>query len=321
MEDILSIKNLNVDFSVKGGMLSAVHGVGFNIKKGEVYALVGESGCGKSTVAFSTMGLLEKDNSLVTGSIKFKGEEILEAQEKTLEKIRGKGIGMIFQNPLDSLNPVYRSGYQVREAILLDEKNHRKAWEQVEGLFKDVQIPDAKKRMQAFPHELSGGMRQRVMIAMMLSRNPELLICDEPTTALDVTIEAQILNIIRRLRDEYNTAFLIITHNFGIVAELADRIGVMYAGELIEEGDVFTIFDDPMHPYTRALLKALPRQSKHQGRLETIEGVVPRILGEYKGCRFCNRCPFADEVCRTESPEGKTIEEGHTVRCHKAGVL
>ena len=320
MSSILSIENLNVKFGVHGGLLSAVHDVNLSIEKGEIYTLVGESGCGKSTVAFSAMGLLDQDESIVSGSVKYKEQELLNAPDRVLEEVRGKGIGMIFQNPIDSLNPVYRSGTQVAEAILLDGVNHKDAWDQVEGLYKDVQIPDAKKRMKSFPNELSGGMRQRVMIAMMLSRHPELLICDEPTTALDVTIEAQILDIIRRLREEHETSFLIITHNFGIVAELADRIGVMYAGELIEEGDVFSIFDNPLHPYTRALLKALPHQSKHEGKLETIDGTVPRILGESVGCRFANRCPYASKECTEIAPLKKYPEKGHMVRCHRVEV-
>ncbi|MBQ6662717.1 MAG: ABC transporter ATP-binding protein, partial [Firmicutes bacterium] len=276
MENLLTIKALNVGFKVQGGTLSAVQDLSFSVRKGEIYALVGESGCGKSTAAYSVMGLLEKETALTSGSVDFKGKELLGMPEPELETIRGKEIGMIFQNPIDSLNPVYKSGNQVSEAILLDQVSKPDAWNRVLDLYQEVKIPDAEKRALSFPHELSGGMRQRVMIAMMLSRQPELLICDEPTTALDVTIEAQILDIIRRLRDESQTAFLVITHNFGIVAEIADRVGVMYAGELVEEADVFTIFDEPNHPSTQALMKALPRQSKHQGRLMTIEGVVPR---------------------------------------------
>lgn len=321
MDKLLEINDLNVGFHVQGGTLSAVHGLSLAIGRGEIYALVGESGCGKSTAAFSIMGLLDKEDSEVSGSVVFKDKELLGIPESELYSVRGKEIGMIFQNPIDSLNPVYRSGAQVSEAIVIDGISRTDAWNRVLDLYRDVQIPDPEKRAYSFPHELSGGMRQRVMIAMMLSRAPELLICDEPTTALDVTIEAQILDIIRRLRDEHQTSFLVITHNFGIVAEIADRVGVMYAGELIEEGSVYTIFDDPKHPYTAALMRSLPRKSKHEGRLATIEGVVPRILGESKGCRFANRCPFADEGCKESAPEKRWIEEGHMVCCHKAEVL
>ena len=320
MENLLTIKALNVGFKVQGGTLSAVQDLSFSVRKGEIYALVGESGCGKSTAAYSVMGLLEKETALTSGSVDFKGKELLGMPEPELETIRGKEIGMIFQNPIDSLNPVYKSGNQVSEAILLDQVSKPDAWNRVLDLYQEVKIPDAEKRALSFPHELSGGMRQRVMIAMMLSRQPELLICDEPTTALDVTIEAQILDIIRRLRDESQTAFLVITHNFGIVAEIADRVGVMYAGELVEEADVFTIFDEPNHPYTQALMKALPRQSKHQGRLMTIEGVVPRILGEAEGCRFANRCPYRTDQCEKETPKPVFVKNNHLVRCHRAEV-
>ena len=317
MDDLLRIENLNVRFQVNDGMLSAVNNFSMKLKRGEIYALVGESGCGKSTLAFSLMGLLDSDTSEISGKAFYKETELISATQTKMENIRGKEIGMIFQNPLDSLNPVYRSGSQVAEALLIDNIDKKSAWEQVLNLYKKVQIADAKRRIRSFPHELSGGMRQRVMIAMMMARNPNLLICDEPTTALDVTIEAQILGIIKDLKHEFQTTFLIITHNFGIVAEVADRIGVMYAGELIEEGDVFTIFDRPSHPYTKALLGALPRASKGRTHLKTIDGVVPRIIGNYEGCRFDNRCPHADETCRTIFPILEEFEEGHLVRCHK----
>lgn len=241
-EELLRLDQLSIDYRVKGGSLSAVNKVDMTICKGEIFAVVGESGCGKSTVAHSILRLLPGGNAAVTGKISFKGEDLTQAGDKRMEEIRGREIGMIFQNPLDSLNPVFRVGSQVQEAIMLDNVDKLTAWNRVIDLFRDVKMPDAAERAESFPHELSGGMRQRVMIAMMLSRNPELLIADEPTTALDVTIEAQILEILRRLRDEYNTAIMLITHNFGLVAEVADRIGVMYAGEMIETGDVYEIF-------------------------------------------------------------------------------
>ena len=236
-----------------------------------------------------------------------------------MEKIRGKEIGMIFQNPLDSLNPVYTVGSQVAEAIELDKVDKQEAWNRVIELFKDVKMPDAEERAKSFPHELSGGMRQRVMIAMMISRNPELLIADEPTTALDVTIEAQILAIIKDLKEQFNTAVMLITHNFGLVAEVADKIGVMYAGEMVETGDVFEIFKNPVHPYTRLLMAALPRKTKDEGRLQTIEGNVPRITEKKPGCRFANRCPYATEKCKTEDPPMTMVGEDHMVRCHEIG--
>ena len=261
-ETLLRLENLSIDYKVKDGYLSAVKNVNFEINRGEVFAVVGESGCGKSTVAHSIMNLLPGGNEEISGKIIFKGRDLRQCSEKDMEKIRGKEIGMIFQNPLDSLNPVYTVGDQVAEAILLDKVDKVEAWNRVIKLFKDVKMPDAEERVKSFPHELSGGMRQRVMIAMMLSRNPELLIADEPTTALDVTIEAQILEIMKELKEKYDTAIMLITHNFGLVAEIADRVGIMYAGEMIETGDVFEIFEHPTHPYTRLLMQALPSKTK-----------------------------------------------------------
>ena len=318
-EELLRLENLSIDYKVKEGYLSAVKDVNFSINKGEIFAVVGESGCGKSTVAHSIMNLLPGGNETITGKVIFKGRDLREVTEKEMEKIRGKEIGMIFQNPLDSLNPVYTVGSQVAEAIELDKVDKQEAWNRVVELFKDVKMPDAEERAKSFPHELSGGMRQRVMIAMMISRNPELLIADEPTTALDVTIEAQILAIIKSLKEQFNTAVMLITHNFGLVAEVADKIGVMYAGEMVETGDVFEIFKNPVHPYTRLLMAALPRKTKNEGRLQTIEGNVPRITEKKPGCRFANRCPYATEKCKTEDPHMTMVGEDHMVRCHEIG--
>ena len=318
-EELLRLENLSIDYKVKEGYLSAVKDVNFSINKGEIFAVVGESGCGKSTVAHSIMNLLPGGNETITGKVIFKGRDLREVTEREMEKIRGKEIGMIFQNPLDSLNPVYTVGSQVAEAIELDKVDKTEAWNRVVELFKDVKMPDAEERAKSFPHELSGGMRQRVMIAMMISRNPELLIADEPTTALDVTIEAQILAIIKALKEQFNTAVMLITHNFGLVAEVADKIGVMYAGEMVETGDVFEIFKNPVHPYTRLLMAALPRKTKNEGRLQTIEGNVPRITEKKPGCRFANRCPYATEKCKTEDPPMVMVGEDHMVRCHEIG--
>ena len=318
-EELLRLENLSIDYKVKEGYLSAVKDVNFSINKGEIFAVVGESGCGKSTVAHSIMNLLPGGNETITGKVIFKGRDLREVTEREMEKIRGKEIGMIFQNPLDSLNPVYTVGSQVAEAIELDKVDKQEAWNRVIELFKDVKMPDAEERAKSFPHELSGGMRQRVMIAMMISRNPELLIADEPTTALDVTIEAQILAIIKDLKEQFNTAVMLITHNFGLVAEVADKIGVMYAGEMVETGDVFEIFKNPVHPYTRLLMAALPRKTKDEGRLQTIEGNVPRITEKKPGCRFANRCPYATEKCKTEDPPMTMLGEDHMVRCHEIG--
>ncbi|MBR5981414.1 MAG: ABC transporter ATP-binding protein, partial [Firmicutes bacterium] len=285
-EELLRLEHLSIDYKVKGGYLSAVNDVNLSVHRGEILAVVGESGCGKSTIAHSIMNLLPGGNEEIEGKIIFKGDDLRTYSRRQMEAIRGKDIGMIFQNPLDSLNPVYKTGKQVEEAILLDGIDRVQAWNKVLDLYRDVKMPDAEVRANSFPHELSGGMRQRVMIAMMLSRNPELLIADEPTTALDVTIEAQILEIIKDLKKTYDTAIMLITHNFGLVAEVADKIAVMYAGEVIEYGDVYEIFEKPLHPYTTLLMKALPRKTKHEGRLQTIDGNVPRILDKKPGCRF-----------------------------------
>ena len=318
-EELLRLDHLCIDYKVKGGLLSAVHDVSLTIGRGEIFAVVGESGCGKSTVAHSIMNLLPGSNAQISGQIFFKGEDLRTYSEKQMEAIRGKEIGMIFQNPLDSLNPVYKTGNQIQEAILLDHVEKQEAWNRVVKLYQDVRMPDAQERARSYPHELSGGMRQRVMIAMMLSRNPELLIADEPTTALDVTIEAQILEIIKDLKEKYHTAIMLITHNFGLVAEVADRIAVMYAGEVVEWGDVFEIFEQPMHPYTRLLMQALPRRTKKEGRLQTIDGSVPRILDQKPGCRFANRCPMASERCFAQTPEAAMVSPTHGCRCFAVG--
>ena len=314
-EELLRLEHLSIDYKVKGGYLSAVNDVNLSVHRGEILAVVGESGCGKSTIAHSIMNLLPGGNEEIEGKIIFKGEDLRTYSRRQMEAIRGKDIGMIFQNPLDSLNPVYKTGKQVEEAILLDGIDRLQAWNKVLDLYRDVKMPDAEVRANSFPHELSGGMRQRVMIAMMLSRNPELLIADEPTTALDVTIEAQILEIIKDLKKTYDTAIMLITHNFGLVAEVADKIAVMYAGEVIEYGDVYEIFERPLHPYTTLLMKALPRKTKHEGRLQTIDGNVPRILDKKPGCRFANRCPYAMEKCQNETPPEVFVSEEHKCRC------
>ena len=314
-QTLLSLEHLSIDYKIKGGYLSAVNDVSLDIRQGEIFAVVGESGCGKSTVAHSVMRLLSGGNAKIEGKILFDGRDLMICSEKEMEAVRGKEIGMIFQNPLDSLNPVYTVGNQVGEAIMLDRVDKQEAMRRAIKLFQDVKMPDAQERADSFPHELSGGMRQRVMIAMMLSRDPRLLIADEPTTALDVTIEAQILEIIKELKEKRNTAILMITHNFGLVAEAADRVAVMYAGEVVESGDVFEIFENPMHPYTRLLMKALPRKTKREGRLETIDGSVPRILDKKPGCRFANRCPYAQELCRSRTPGETTVGETHRCRC------
>lgn len=316
-DELLRLENVSINYKVRGGYLSAVKDVSFHVNRGEIFAVVGESGCGKSTVAHSIMRLLDK-NAVVLGNIKYNGTNLMELSNKQITGVRGHDIGMIFQNPLDSLNPVYTTGAQVNEAIRLDGISKLEGWKKVIDLYRNVKMPDAEKRVQAYPHEMSGGMRQRVMIAMMLSRNPSLLIADEPTTALDVTIEAQILEIISQLKKEFGTAVMLITHNFGLVAEVADRVAIMYAGELVEQGDVFEIFRAPKHPYTRLLMKALPRGTKQEGRLQTIDGTVPRLMEVQPGCRFANRCPMAKEICYEQDPAIRALSTTHTYRCHFA---
>lgn len=313
---ILKVKDLSVDFRTKHGVVKAVDKVTFDIKRGEVFALVGESGCGKSTTALGIMRLLQEPGEISGGEIVFEDKDLAGISEKEMSHIRGKEIGMIFQNPLDSLNPVYSIGYQVSEGLIEEGKSKEDAYGIALRTLKDVKISDVESRMKSYPHEISGGMRQRVMIAMMLCRNPKLLIADEPTTALDVTIQAGIIELMNELRVKYNSSVLMITHDFGIVADMADRVGVMYAGNIVEVADVFDVFDNAAHPYTKLLMKALPTITKEEGRLETIKGTVPDLSCEVKGCKFADRCPKSAEKCREERPELREISKGHFVACH-----
>ena len=316
MNTLLDVKRLTIDFKTENGTVKAVENINFNIKKKEIFALVGESGCGKSTIAFSLMRLLAKNGMITDGSINFNGKDVLKMSKQEMFAFRGTEIGMIFQNPLDSLNPVMSVGNQVSESLLLDNISKEKAWEEVIKIFEDVKISDPKERFESYPFELSGGMRQRVMISMMISRKPLLLIADEPTTALDVTIQAQILKVIRRLKDDFNTSVLLITHDFGVVAETADRVGVMYAGNLVEMGNLSDIFKKSLHPYTKLLMKALPTISKKEGRLVNIPGMVPNLINPPSGCRFANRCPSAIDICTKVSPTLKEYSDEHYCACH-----
>ena len=320
-EPVLSVKELDILFSTPSGMAQAVQKLSFDIRPGEVYSLVGESGCGKSSAAHAVMGLINRINApghKTGGRILFKGHDLLRLTEDEMCSVRGSQVSMIFQNPLDSLNPLYRSGYQVYEAIVLDKIAKDEAWQKVQRLYEQVKISDAPQRMRSYPQELSGGMRQRVMIGMMLSRSPDLLIADEPTTALDVTIQAQVLELILALRKSLGMSVWVITHDFGIVAEIADRVGVMYAGVMVEEGDVYSIFDNPMHPYTRMLMQSLPRGYKKQGRLLTIAGTLPDPTAHIQGCRFRDRCPDALESCQKEPPRMIQVGPDRRVACHQA---
>lgn len=313
---ILKVKDLSINFETKHGLVRAVDRVSFDIEKGQVFALVGESGCGKSTTAMGIMRLLQEPGKIGGGEIIFEEQNLADLTEDEMSHVRGKEIGMIFQNPLDSLNPVYSIGYQVSEGLIEEGKSKEEAYETAYNTLRDVKISDVESRMKSYPHEISGGMRQRVMIAMMLCRNPKLLIADEPTTALDVTIQAGIIELMNELRSKYNSSILMITHDFGIVADMADRVGVMYAGNIVEIADVFDIFDNAAHPYTKLLMKALPTITKDEGRLETIKGTVPNLSMDIKGCKFADRCPSCTEKCRQERPEMKEISKGHFVACH-----
>lgn len=317
---VLDIRDLEVVYDTPHGEVQAVSDVSFNVRKGEAFALVGESGCGKSTCASAIMRIVSKPGRIKGGQVLSHGENLLALSEDEMAHVRGHRIGMIFQNPLDSLNPVYTLGEQIAESLMVDGMSKAEAMKRAEETLRDVRIPDAAARMKQYPHEISGGMRQRVMIGMMLCREPEVLIADEPTTALDVTTQAGILDLMNDLRREHGMALLLITHDFGIVADVADRVGVMYAGQIVEVGDVFEVFDHPAHPYTRLLMRALPTISRGEGRLQTIPGTVPDLAALPHGCRFYDRCPRACEACRNYQHELVEIAPGHLVACSRAEV-
>ena len=287
------------------------------IEDGDCVGLVGESGCGKSVTSMSILHLLPPKGRIVDGTIRFKGRDITHLPPAEMAKLRGKEIAMIFQEPMTSLNPVYTVGYQISEMILRHEKVSKKeARARAIEMLRLVNIPAPEKRIDEYPHELSGGMRQRVMIAMALSCNPELLIADEPTTALDVTIQAQILDLMRTLKQTLNTSIMMITHDLGVVAEMSDYVLVMYAGMVMEYSDVRSLFADPLHPYTQGLLKALPRMGESQEKLYVIDGVVPSLYELPTGCRFWPRCAYATERCKHEIPALYEVE-GRKIRCFR----
>ena len=316
-ENILEIRDLHSSFFTDKGEVPAVGGVDITIPKGKIVGLVGESGCGKSMTAKSVMGLLRYPGRVVSGSIMLCGKELTGLKDKEHRKYCGKEVSMIFQEPMTSLNPVLKVGRQVREALLVHDQAVSKedARRKVIELFERVGIPEAEKRYSCYPHELSGGLRQRVMIAMAMICKPKLLIADEPTTALDVTIEAQILKLMQELCEESGMSILIITHNLGVVAQICDEIYVMYAGKIMEKADTFTLFDHPAHPYTRGLLASIPRIGNNPEYLHTIPGVVPNLLHLPEGCAFCNRCEHQSERCLKEKPSLEPVGEGHLCRC------
>jgi oligopeptide/dipeptide ABC transporter ATP-binding protein len=320
MSHLLEVSNLQTHFPTRAGVVKAVNDVSFHINEGELLGLVGESGCGKSITALSVMRLISSPGKIVGGSIKFKGEELLKASEARMREIRGDDISMIFQDPMTSLNPVYTVGEQIAEALRLHRKlDKKKAWATAIEAMSEVAIPDPARRVNDYPHQLSGGMRQRVMIAMALACDPELLIADEPTTALDVTIQAQILDLLNILRETRKLAVLLITHDLGVVAEVADRVCVMYTGRIVEESGIDEIFEKPKHPYTQGLLKSVPKLSAEHiekvTRLQTIEGTVPSPTNLPTGCHFAPRCQFRFERCVHEPMPLFDLENNVKVRC------
>jgi len=317
VENLLEIKNLNVRFRTENGLVHALRNVSFEVRQGEVLALVGESGCGKSVTALSVMGLLPQPQGIISGgSIHFQGRDLVPLPRKELRKYTGNEISMIFQEPMTSLNPVYTVGYQICEAIRQHSSISKKAVRDhtIEMLDK-VGIAEAGKRFNAYPHQLSGGMRQRVMIAMALSCNPRLLIADEPTTALDVTIQAQILELMLELNQSIGMSMIMITHDLGVVAEIAERVAVMYAGRIVETSQVVPLFTNPSHPYTWGLLGSMPWVDREQERLSPIAGIVPNPFEYPAGCKYSTRCPLVDDKCRKHEPDLIEVEPGHLSAC------
>lgn len=317
MDDLLKVNHLKTAFTIEGSEVIPVDDVSFQLKTGETIGIVGESGCGKSVTSFSLMRLLGKNGKIKSGEVLFEGEDIAKKSDKEMHELRGNKMSMIFQEPMTSLNPLFTIGNQMMEAIMLHLKMDKKsAKDYAIKMLKEVGIPRAEAIIDDFPHTLSGGMRQRVMIAMALSCKPKLLIADEPTTALDVTIQAQILELIKKLREEYGMSVMLITHDLGVISEMADKVIVMYAGQVVEQTDVFTLFDNPEHPYTVALMNSIPQiDDADDKQLEAILGVVPPLSKMVSGCRFHTRCLKATERCQKEVPELKKIKDGHLVRC------
>lgn len=315
---LLSIRNLKVCFDTEDGLVEALDGVNLDLIRGETLGLVGETGCGKSVTGLSILQLVPSPpGKIVAGDIVFDGENLLHKSSEEMRRIRGRRISMIFQDPMTSLNPVFTIGDQVGEAISLHQGTRRAlTWKSTVEALKWVRIADAEERATDYPHQFSGGMRQRAMIAMMLACRPALLIADEPTTALDVTIQAQVLNLMRELQNELNMSILLITHNLGVVAEMCDRVGVMYSGTVVELASVEALFEAPRHPYTQGLLRSIPRPDRDLEDLATISGSVPSLINPPAGCRFHPRCPHREDLCSREKPPEFEIEEGHVVVCH-----
>ena len=316
-ENLIEVKNLKTFFKTEAGIVKAVNDVSFKVKKGETVCVVGESGCGKSITAMSIMGLVSKDTGFNDGGqILFENKDLVKATDAEMRSIRGKDIAMIFQEPMSSLNPTFTIGFQVMEPLILHEGLDKKtARKRAIELLEEVGIPRANEIVDCYPHELSGGMRQRVMIAMGLACKPKLLIADEPTTALDVTIQAQILDLMRKIKKDLNTSILLITHDLGVVAEMADYVVVMYAGKVVEEGGVMEIFKNPSHPYTKGLLKSKPMITERKEELYSIPGQVPNPVGIPDSCYFSERCEYCKPECKNTIPHLRLIEDNHKVAC------
>ena len=313
---LLEVKDLETEFKVKRGTVKAVNGVSFEVDKGEILAVVGESGSGKSVTSLSVMGLIRDPGRVAGGEILFNGENLLKKSTKEMQAVRGDKISMIFQEPMTSLNPVYRVKDQIMETILTHTTmNKKEALKRAIEMLDLVGIPAPEQRVNDYPHQMSGGMRQRVMIAMALACDPELLIADEPTTALDVTIQAQILDLINRLREKLGMAVLLITHDLGVVAETADKVVVMYCGRVVEQATVEQLFTKPLHPYTQGLLDSIPKMDEDRERLYMIKGIVPDPIHLPKGCSFADRCDKCMEKCREHMPKLSVTEDGRIVRC------
>jgi len=317
MAKLLEVRNLRTHFFTDDGTARSVDGIDFSVDRGETLGLVGESGCGKSVSALSVMRLIpEPPGKIVSGDILYNGRDLLKLSEDEMRSIRGNEISMIFQEPMTSLNPVFTVGHQIDEAVILHQKvSKTEARLRSIEMLRLVGIPAPEQRYDEYPHQLSGGMRQRVMIAMALSCNPALLIADEPTTALDVTVQAQILELITRLQEELGMGMIMITHDLGVIAEVCDRVAVMYAAKVVEYSVVDEIFYNPKHPYTIGLLKSIPRMGQHKVKLATIEGTVPSPTNFPAGCHFCTRCAYADALCWNDEPPLVEVETGHFVAC------
>jgi len=316
MAPLLSVEGLETQFATSQGVLRAVDGISFTIERGEVLGLVGESGCGKSVTSLSIMRLVPPPGRIAAGRVLFEGEDLLAKDVEAMRQVRGARIAMVFQEPMTSLNPVFSIGDQISAAVLAHgSPSRREAWIRTVEMLESVQIPAALQRARDFPHQLSGGLRQRAMIAMALAAGPALLIADEPTTALDVTIQAQILDLLRRLQAERGMAVLLITHDLGVVAELCHRVAVIYAGRIVEMAPVDRLFSRPLHPYTRGLLQCLPHPSRFGLPLTSIEGVPPDLRRPDAGCRFAARCPLAVADCRRAVPGLEEREPDHFVAC------